>query len=274
MVTHKENRKIYINLGCGNRYLSNWYNFDYTSRSSEIVACDIRKSIPLSDNCADLVYSSHFLEHLTYEEARTTLLESNRVLKNNGILRVVVPNLEYYVNLYAKSISDNRDYPERHLWNIAELIDQMVRVKQGGIKAGLIERGSKSFIQWLEPQANSEIKAIIDKRINGSDKLSSSLMTQKKSHRLGILKFLTRLLCRLKLETEDIQYINFLKTGEVHRWMYDEVSITVKLRDTGFREIKIMKFNESYISDWAAFNLDSENGLEYKPGSLYAEARK
>ncbi len=56
--------------------------------------------------------------------------------------------------------------------------------------------------------------------------------------------------------------------------MYDEVSLPNILREIGFREIKIMKFNESNISDWATFNLDGENGCEYKPGSLYAEALK
>ena len=88
------------------------------------------------------------------------------------------------------------------------------------------------------------------------------------------MKFITRVLCRLRLEPEDFQYLNFIKTGEVHRWMYDEVSLPNILREIGFREIKIMKFNESNISDWATFNLDGENGCEYKPGSLYAEALK
>ena len=176
----EENSDVYVNLGCGNRFLSNWINLDFTSRSSEVIACDIRKSIPLSDNCADLIYSSHFLEHLTYEEASETLLECKRVLISDGILRVVVPNLEHYVNLYSKSLSNNRGYPERHLWYVAELIDQMVRVKQGGIKAELSKRGSQKFIQWLEPKANTEIKAIINERINGSDSLNSSIMPPKK----------------------------------------------------------------------------------------------
>lgn len=269
----RENNKTYVNLGCGNRYLSSWYNYDFTSNSNEVTAYDIRKKIPLSDSCADLIYSSHFLEHLTFEEASVTLLECKRVLKDNGILRVVVPNLEFYVNLYSRSLTENCEYPERHLWFVAELIDQMVRVNKGGIKAQLIESGSQSFIQWLEPQANSEIKAIINKRVNNIDR-SRNLKTQKMSRRLRILKYLARVLCRINLETNDFENLNFIKTGELHRWMYDEVSLSNKLRDSEFREIKIMKFNESNVPNWAEFNLDGENGCEYKPGSLYVEARK
>ena len=272
-MAHRENNKTYINLGCGNKYLSSWYNYDFTSKSDEVIACDIRKSIPLSDNCADLIYSSHFLEHLTYEEASATLLECKRVLKKNGILRIVVPNLEFYVNLYLASLTDNREYPERHLWFIAELIDQMVRVKEGGIKAQLIESENHKFIQWLEPQANSEIKAIINNRVNSTDKISS-LKPQLKSRRFRILMYLARVLCRFNIETEDIEKYTFINKGELHRWMYDELSLSNKLRVTGFREIKIMEFNESYVTNWAEFNLDGENGCEYKPGSLYVEARK
>ena len=43
------------------------------------------------------------LEHLTKNDAINFLKESRRVLKNNGIIRTVIPDIKYLVNNYMKS---------------------------------------------------------------------------------------------------------------------------------------------------------------------------
>ena len=47
------------------------------------------------------MYSSHFLEHLAYKDAQNLLAESFRVLKQGGVVRISVPDLEYAVSLYT-----------------------------------------------------------------------------------------------------------------------------------------------------------------------------
>lgn len=62
---------------------------------------DLSHSIPLKDQTADFVYSSHFLEHLFKRDAERLLTDCHRALKPGGILRISVPDLAYAVSLYV-----------------------------------------------------------------------------------------------------------------------------------------------------------------------------
>jgi predicted SAM-dependent methyltransferase len=57
--------------------------------------------IPLPDASADVIYSSHMLEHLSRKDAKTFLGECRRVLAPDGILRVAVPDLDLIVSEYV-----------------------------------------------------------------------------------------------------------------------------------------------------------------------------
>ena len=88
--------------------LSGAHNFytedDYcrTLRSNHFVHHDLSFSIPLGDRVADFVFSSHFLEHLDRLVARRLLLETYRILKPGGVVRIGVPDLEYAWVLYQR----------------------------------------------------------------------------------------------------------------------------------------------------------------------------
>jgi hypothetical protein len=57
--------------------------------------------------------------------------------------------------------------------------------------------------------------------------------------------------------------------------MYDRISLSFFLRKVGFKGIKIEQYNSSSIPDWNKYGLDLDDfGNEYKPGSLYVEAKK
>ncbi len=63
--------------------------------------------IPHPDGSVDAIYSSHMIEHLDRREARRFLAECRRVLKPEGRLRIVVPDLRITVNDYvAKGNAD------------------------------------------------------------------------------------------------------------------------------------------------------------------------
>jgi hypothetical protein len=64
------------------------------------------------------------------------------------------------------------------------------------------------------------------------------------------------------------------KRGETHQWMWDRVSLTRELLAAGFTDPRVMTNTESEIPDWRGYGLDEDSdGSEYKPGSLYVEAR-
>jgi len=58
---------------------------------------DVRKGLPLDDCSVNFIYSEYFLEHLTYEEERKVLEEFQRCLKVGGVVRIVLPDLDYII---------------------------------------------------------------------------------------------------------------------------------------------------------------------------------
>ena len=59
-------KSLYINLACGSVYVdnSNWINLDYESSTKSVQQANLLQRLPLDQEIADLVYSSHFLEHI------------------------------------------------------------------------------------------------------------------------------------------------------------------------------------------------------------------
>ena len=112
-----------LNLGCGERTPRGWLNVDYSvgarlgripglsrigralglfrlSWSPAIFIHDLRRAFPWGDDSADVVYSSHTLEHLSPAEGRRFMSECHRVLRPGGVIRIVVPDLRACVEHY------------------------------------------------------------------------------------------------------------------------------------------------------------------------------
>jgi predicted SAM-dependent methyltransferase len=78
--------------------------FVATLRGNVFVHHDLRHGIPLVDASVDVVYSSHFLEHLSRSQGLALLDECRRVLRPGGLLRVTVPDAEPAI----RALSDGR----------------------------------------------------------------------------------------------------------------------------------------------------------------------
>jgi len=65
------------------------------------------------------------------------------------------------------------------------------------------------------------------------------------------------------------------RRGETHQWMYDRISLPHIVGELGFHDVTLETFASSRIPHWDEIGLDrNEAGNEYKPDSLYVEARK
>ncbi|MBU1197732.1 class I SAM-dependent methyltransferase [Candidatus Micrarchaeota archaeon] len=110
-----------LNLGCGNVHKEGFINIDSekTSAADQIVDLN-RYPWPFPSNSIDVVYCSHFLEHV--DEPVKAIEEIYRILKKNGGLEVIAP---YYASPGAfydlthrsffgyktfDPFSDNREY--------------------------------------------------------------------------------------------------------------------------------------------------------------------
>lgn len=95
----KGTKKI-VDLGCGMPHES------YTSDEGDVIRVDIREDVnpdyrcdlrrlPFATGEFDVVFSSHTLEHFSRNEVPEVIKEWVRILKPEGELRLVLPNLEW-----------------------------------------------------------------------------------------------------------------------------------------------------------------------------------
>lgn len=131
--------KICLNLGCGDTAPKGWINCDssWNAQISKIPGLNslfrkmglvgnskwpgnirylsLKKPFPWKDNSVDCVYASHVLEHLGKSAAENFMKEARRVLKKNGALRIVVPDLFYHAKKYIENFSQGRPAAEEFL---------------------------------------------------------------------------------------------------------------------------------------------------------------
>lgn len=92
-----------LHLGCGGFPIPSWVNLDFEAFPG-VVRCDLSKGLPASIQplSVQAIFSEHFLEHLTRDQAVTLLKSCYEALRPGGVIRVVVPDLralaERYVN--------------------------------------------------------------------------------------------------------------------------------------------------------------------------------
>ena len=121
----------------------------FHSIPDNILVHDLSKGIPFKDNSIDVVYHSHLLEHLDRDIAELFLLEVKRVLKPDGIHRIVVPNLENICNEYIEHChlcENNPDEIYRHDSFIIPLLEQSVRKEAYGTSQ---QKGLRRFFENL-----------------------------------------------------------------------------------------------------------------------------
>ena len=105
--------KIKVNVGSGvqHRLGPDWKNLDILHGAD--IRADVRRGLPFEDASVDFIYSEHFIEHLSLDEARFYFKECHRVLKPGGVVRTATIDLPYVLERYARDWSDQtwlRDY--------------------------------------------------------------------------------------------------------------------------------------------------------------------
>lgn len=247
--------KEYLNLGCGHRFHPAWTNVDFRSTGPEVIAHNLRQGIPFDDESFYIVYHSHLLEHFHKIEAEHFLRECYRVLKDEGIIRVVVPDLEQIVRLYLTALERAsqgfEEWDAHYEWMMLELYDQVVRNYSGGEMADYLAKQSIPNEGFVLNRLGSDGKEMMESIRKYGRK--SSANEQFNPQKIG----------------------EFRLSGEVHQWMYDRYSLAKLLKRAGFIDLRICSADESQIPDFNSFHLDIDpNGAVRKPSSLFMEARK
>jgi len=253
-----------LNLGCGQRYHPDWINVDFNSSGQKVMAHDLNHKLPFADNSFDVVYHSHLLEHFPKHHTPIFLKECYRVLKERGIIRVVVPDFEQiaklYVALLEKAAEGDEKAQRRYEWIMLEMFDQMVRNKPGGEMLDYWKQNPMPAEDFVIERVGSEV-------LNALAVLRSTPVLADAPGSGGSAVHTDSL--------TPLQIGEFRMAGEVHQWMYDRYSLKTLLQNAGFINIKKCRADDSSIPDFNGYLLDIEaEGSVRKPDSLYLEAIK
>jgi predicted SAM-dependent methyltransferase len=270
----------FLNLGCGNRYHKSWINIDFTSTGEGVLAYDLTKGIPFDDNTFDVVYHSHVLEHFSKKDAVFFLKECFRVLKKNGIIRIAVPDLENIAKIYIEQLEAAckgiKDADLNYDWIVLELYDQTVRNWRGGNMAEYINQDNLRNEAFVMARHGLEAKNLRINFLNKKKQTNTKAVSPTRLKGLFDLNSYKQKLLKLLLGKDFIYYEigKFRMSGEIHQWMYDRFSLSRLLLQTGFTQPKIQTAFSSRIPNWNAYELESKEGIIFKPDSLFIEAIK
>jgi SAM-dependent methyltransferase len=295
-----------LNLACGQNLDPRWINLDQNAASSEIKIHDLKQPLPFSTNFADAIYCSHFLEHLDTKPAANFLKECFRCLKPKGILRIVVPDLEKMVRDYlgvVNQLQQGQNRKVEHSWMHLEIFDQFSRNRPEGLINPFLRNSINNQNEFIKNRLGLSIEHFTSPASESqthTPTFSSCLRFLKKFILYSAYRthFLIKTLFPKKysaylifsgpslirevfqmlvpgLSYLQIKQAMFRNSGEVHLQSFDQYNLKDKLMDAGFKEIKKVYPNQSYIPNWKEYFLDmDETGKERKADSLYMEAKK
>ena len=264
-----------INLACGGVYVNgkHWINLDYASSSRAVQQANLLGQLPLSDESAELVYSSHFLEHIPRSQVSALLSECWRVLHPGGVLRLVGPDLENLCHTYLTH--RKRGEHEQADFVVMELLDQCVRREPGGELVRLYQRmktdpeGQAAAIAFVRHRTGEDLAhmpAPRRRRLSAAPQGAAAL-----AERLWIQAVL-HLLPRAFRE----QNVSLATVGERHHWLYDAHQLKQLLEAAGFVAIERCTAATSRVVNFPFRPLDlAADGSPRKGAeSLFIEAQK
>lgn len=268
------NKINFLNLGCGDKYHKDWVNIDKYSNSPYVLVHDLFKRLPFDDDTFEVIYLSQVLEHFPKKHAPVLLKECRRVLKERGIIRIVVPDLEDITRNYLKFIEKNLDHATEESianydWMLLEMFDQDVRNASGGEMTEFLKKPVVINEKFIFDRIGFEGKSIRHKYLKDQKKITKGLV---KSMMIEALhpKNWRKVFNYVKQKTTGKASLG----GELHYWMYDRYSLKRLLENCGFREVKVKSPSNSDIPEWDKYELDIKNMEIYDPTALFMEARK
>ncbi len=268
-----------LNIGCGRRYHREWMNLDLEANDPSVIRHDVTRGIPFAEEQFNAVYHSHVLEHLKPEQGRQLIAECFRVLRPNGVLRIVVPDLEriawLYLETHQQAWTGDEASSVDYNWMKLELLDQLVREKSGGRMGKYMADREIRNSEFVHSRVGVEYSVCQEQVI--SEDRKRSLTERVSESTFGFRRRMARRFVRWIMGRHAESAFDeglFRSQGEVHRWMYDRFSLRDLCQNAGFVNFRVCHADESSIEGFEAFELDAVDGLVRKPDSIFVECVK
>jgi hypothetical protein len=245
--------------------------------SSAVSKANLLSLLPFADSTVDLLYTSHFVEHIPRTLIISFLKESFRVTKSSSYVRLVLPDLEELCKTYLAEREKGEHGKADFL--MLEMLDQCVRTTRGGELGAFFNQlrlnpeKHASMIEYVKIRTGDEIQVGVP--ISFKKKLTLLLANPAR-----IFVEIERLYCQAIIALLPTafrkQNVSLASVGERHTWVYDFYSIDKLLKQAGFINVQRVTANTSNIPDFPFYPLDvhmdgsPRKGLE----SMYIEAMK
>jgi len=252
-------KKQFLNVGCGDIFIDSpeWINIDWAPKNRKIIKANLLQPLKFPSQSFDLIYTSHFVEHISRDKLNAFLTEMKRLLKDGGILRIAAPDFEYLTRKYINLI-DSSEY-EKSQFITAQILDQCVRKRSGGSIPDWYSRASKN------PELLKFIKEVNGHRFNprvisvnsGTLLLEKMLDFRKVFGKLRkiYIESVLKLLPDSFVETQ----VSLTEPGENHAWVYDFFYLRNNLQEAGFSSVMKMSASTSNLIDFPYKSLDTDS---------------
>ena len=269
-----------VNLACGDVFVTGdgWVNLDYLASTEAVRSVDLLGRLPFPDDHAELVYSSHFIEHIPRDKVLGFLAECRRILAPGGVLRLVLPDLENLCRAYLSH--RERGEHEQADFVVLEMIDQCVRRESGGELARYYRMLQSS------PEEHAALIEFVRER-TGMNNSTNASVGPPNARRLTIA-YLARAIQRrveriwtlsvlqLLPKAYRTQNVSLSAVGERHHWLWDFEQLRAELERVGFQSVTRCTASESRFDFFPFHSLDLDAQGRPRKGSqsLFIEAIK
>lgn len=281
MTTTLGNELKLVNLGCGTHYHAAWINLDVNPLAKDVGLLDLNRPLPFIDDSVDVVYLSHVIEHFAFEDGKRVLGDIFRVLKPQGVIRIVTPDLESLARSYLERLHEAVEgrvlADAKYEWTILELFDQAVRSQRGGEMARFLRRADASIRGFIRSRVGHEVEGYWGKELSPPSFWNKFCNLNK----INLLQFGRNLVAEAlvfltagRRSAQAFRIGVFRQSGEIHYRLYDRYSLHKAMSSVGFTRIRVCRADESVIPDFNSYQLDTINGEIRKPDSMFVEAVK
>lgn len=135
-----------LHLGCGPHRLDGWVNIDRDPGEGVDRVLDVTRGLPFEN--VELIFGEHFVEHLEYVDALQLFADCRRVLRDDGVLRLTTPNLDWvWASHYRAVLTPDQEllgcfalnrafraWGHRFLWNLGTLRASLLDAGFGSVE--------------------------------------------------------------------------------------------------------------------------------------------
>lgn len=257
----------FLNIACGGSYISaaEWENIDYAAdESGHVARMNILSGLNPSQPVYNVVYCSHFIEHIPYAEVSGFLARCRQLTASDGLLRIVVPDAEFLLREFLRHKDAGNDALAEFAF--INFLDQCVRQTRGGRLGEVykaIALGQRpelvDYAVYLNGAKQLQVSNDTGPEYGTLEKIIGLVRSPKRifsAVESGYVHFVTSMLPR----GFRAQNVSFADVGERHQWMYDFDQLSTLLEAAGYSEVSRQAFDRSRRLDGFFDPLDVDQG--------------